>query len=100
MAAHHPELYVCINKPHNWVDFVLGLLAGACCACAQEDTIRAHPAAEGWQALVTDNSMFFGSCDVCQAVVGDLAPWQVFVFSHAPIIGSALRVLQERFAIE
>ncbi|CAE7559684.1 GRINA [Symbiodinium natans] len=33
-----------------------------------EETIRAHPASEGWQ---------------------------VFVFSHAPIIGSALRVLQE-----
>jgi len=33
-----------------------------------EETIRAHPSAEGWQVLV---------------------------FSHAPIIGSALRVLQE-----
>ena len=33
-----------------------------------EEAVRLHPAAEGWQ---------------------------VFVFSHAPILGSALRVLQD-----
>ena len=35
---------------------------------AKEDTIQMHPASDGWQ---------------------------VFVFTHAPILGSALRVLQE-----
>ena len=54
-----------LHKPPDWVDFGLGQLAGACCECTEEETIRAHPSAEGWQAWIADNSMCFGSCDVC-----------------------------------
>ena len=43
------------------------------CTSQAEKTIADHPASEGWK---------------------------VFCFSHAPIIGSGLRVLQERLLLD